>query len=604
MKRKGKGKLYNRAMQERSKAAARQEKQLDPFRWVPWVLVPLMLILYASHPTRKYYFDGVVFAANIEHGSFESLFNPHHLLYTWVFYLIHNATETALGKPIQALYLMQWFNIFLGAAGVLLIWRLLARLVADKGLALLVTLLGCLSFTYWHYATDADAYMLSLCFLLMAADRLEWIARHRAPRAGDFVYIGLIQAGSILFHQINIFWLTCVAGCLAFGVIGGSRRDRWRWWWIYFWAMATPVVAGYALVGTLVLGHTTPEGFAYWLTEYGHEGSYWVQRWQDLPLATLNGYLMVFFHRPSITPGILDYDIHLALEEGRLFKGLVKKVFGFYSLGFLFFCYLAALYNLKKYVLQYRDRALFALSWLAPYVLFQFFFMPLNYFYKLFIFVPLLAVFAWYESIEITPEKKWFKWPVFAAFVIYTAWAEPLLGGMLALFIIVFEVFRDRKALIYRWGLFILIAFLPLYNYIAGIAPEANLSNNPEVERALELQDRFREGDVLIFEGGYDYPDGWIIAALTPARVITLGELFSMSDGEREATLEAVADVGGRIWIHPNIAEGSDHLDRCAQELGVSREELLKPLKMYTCRPGFKEGGRQYMELAPAEESP
>jgi len=574
-----------------------QPQGRDRYRWIPWVLVPLMLVIYASHPTRRFYFDGVVFASIIEHGPFAALFNPHHLLYTWIFYAIERALERVKGADVHALYVMQWVNIILGAVGAGMIWRLVARLVADKGVALLVVLLGCFSFTYWHYATDADVYVISTLFLLLAADRLELVTRHRPPRAADFVHIGVANALSILFHQLNIFWLVCMAGCLVFRAVPGSRSERWRWWWIYLASVAIPVGAAYLLVGIFVLGHTSVRPFLYWITEYGHESTYWISSWTDIPLGTLNGYLMVFFHRQWIKPGILHYDLRLALEEGRIWKGIVKQIFGYYSLGFLFFCYLAALYNIRKYARQYPRRAVFVFSWLAPYALFQFFFMPMNYFYKLFVFVPLLSVFAWYESIEIRGERKWLKWSLYAAFVIFTATAEPLLAVLVSIFIVVFEIFQSRKDAIYRWGLFILVAFLALYNYVAGIEPESRLENNPEVVSALDLRDHLGSGDLLVFEGGADYPDGWIISALTPARVVTLGDVFEMSDGERDALVDRVREEGGAVYLHPNISEGTEHLRKCAVELGVSVDTLADILREYRWEDGFMQGGRTYLRL-------
>ena len=556
-----------------------------------------MFIIFASNPTRRFYFDGVVFASIIEHGPYEKLFNPHHLLYTPLFYLMHNAIQAVLGKPIQALYMLQWANIVLGTLGVLLMWRLLVRLVEDRGLALLVTLLGCFSFTYWHYTTDADVYIISTCFLLLAADRLEWIIRHREPRTSDFIAIGLLQSASILTHQLNVFWAVCVMVCLAMGVVPGSKSARWRWWWTYALSLSIPVAAAYFGIGILVLGHNTVDSFLYWITEYGHEPTYWVSSWKEIPYLTLNGYLMVFFHRYSIVHGILDYDLRQAFEEGRFFKGFIKKIFGYYSLGFLFFCYLSALYNLKKYLVEFRRRAIFLFSWLAPYVIFQLFFMPTNHFYKLFIFVPLLAVFGWFAAVDTSKELRWLKLGIFAIFIVFTIIVQPILGILVFLFVLVFEIFRDRRSHLYRWGLFILITFLPLYNYIAGIAPESELKNNPEVVTALALRDDFHDGDLLIFAGGYDYPGGWIIGALTPAKVYAIDYVYKMPDEKRERVFRDVVDSGGRVLLHPNVQENGPPLEEFAQDMGITQDQLLDMLHKYEWRPAFEEGGKEYVEM-------
>jgi len=572
------------------------------WKWVPWVLVPLIFILFASHPTRRFYFDGVLFACNIEHGVWEKLFNPHHLLYTWVMYILHNVIEAVSGREIKALFLMQWVNIFMGSLGVALFWRLLARLVEDKGLAVLVVLLGCLSFTWWHFSTDADVYIISTLFLLLAADRLEIVIRHREPSNFDFVAIGIFQTLSVLFHQLNVFWVVCVIGCLWLVKSMGPPKDRWRWWWIYAASLAIPVAVAYIGIGIFALGQKTVSEFFYWITEYGHESSYWISSWTEIPYATLNGYLMVFFHRWALGPKLLEYDLTLAIEEGRFWKGILKTVFGYYSLGLLFFIYLAALYNLKKYYIQYPKKAIFCFSWLLPYVLFQFFFMPTNYFYKLFFFVPLLAIFAWYGQILVTPEKKWLKWILFSLFIIGVAFKEPILAALVLIFAVVFEIFQSRKDLVYRWGLFILVVFLPLYNFYAGIQPEARLANNPEVVHALMLEPYFEDGDILIFEGGSDYIDGKIIQALTRVEIYTLTDLYEMESMERESLIDAVLEGGGNIYVHPNITENTEQFRLKVTESDLDAVELVGILDEYYLDEGFELDGRIFYELADTED--
>jgi len=571
------------------------------WNWIPWTLVPLIFILFASHPTRRFYFDGVMFATYIEHGPWERLFNPHHLLYTYVMYILHNFFESVSGRDIKALYMMQWINIFLGSIGVALLWRLISRLVEDKGLALLVTLLGCFSFTWWHYSTDADVYIISTLFLLLAADRLETVIRHREPSNADFVVIGIFQALSVLFHQLNVFWVFCVMGCLIYIPTMGTSRVRWRWWWIYFISFLVPVAVAYLGVGIFALGLKNPGEFVYWITEYGHESGYWVSSWKEIPYLTLNGYLMAFFHRWALGPKLLEINLIQALEEGRFWKGILKKVLGYYSIGLLFYMYLAALYNLRKYQVQYPKKAVFCFSWLLPYVVFQLFFMPTNYFYKLFIFVPLLAIFAWYGQIVVKLEKKWIKWTLFLIFILGVATRDLILAALVLLFAIVFEIFQSRKDLVYRWGLFILVTFVGLYNFYAGIMPESKLANNPEVVQALRLDEYFKSGDMLIFEGGSDYIDGRIITALTEVDLVTLTRLYEMPESEFDSIIDSHVGDGGEVYIHPNITENTAQFREKVEESGVSQEELTSILDKYYLEPGFMLDGRIFYKLAGKE---
>jgi hypothetical protein len=569
----------------------------DTRRWIPWVIVPLIFIIYALHPTKKYYFDGVVFAANIEHGNIAGLFNPHHLLYTWIFYIIHNLMVAALGFDVQAVDVMLWSNVILGAIGVGLFWTLLSRMIEDDGLALLMTLLAAFSFTWWHYSTDADVYILTTVLLLLAAIRLEWIIRHRAPRNGDFVYIGLLHAASVLTHQLNIFWIVCVAGCLIWGVVPGTRSDRLRWWWIYFLSMGIPVAACYFGIGIVLLGHATPGTFWYWITEYGHIERYWVFEPRKVIGENFNGYLKAFFHRDWLTEEILRYDLKSAWAEGRFYKGFPKVVGGHFALSFLLFCYMVAVYNMRLFAREFHKRALFAYFWLLPYVLFSLFFMPGNYYYKVFIYVPILSMFAWFALADTSREKRWLKLLLFLPVVAWSVYDEPSLGITLVLLIAAFEIFRRWKSPIFRWCMLALIVFVGLYNYVEGIRPESTLARNPEVVQAMSLQDEFLPGDVLIFQGGDDFPDGWIIMALTSAKTLTLEELYKMPQEERREEFNKVFESGGRIFVHPNITERTVELGKAARELGRTEEELLRMLLEYRWVDGFTKSGRRYIEL-------
>ncbi len=188
---------------------------------------------------------------------------------------------------------------------------------------------------------------------------------------------------------------------------------------------------------------------------------------------------------------------------------------------------------------------------------------------------------------------------MFALFVIFTAFFIPILAILVAIFIVVFEVYQHRKNELYRWGLFILVVFLALYNNISGIQPESMLEHNPEVEHALDLQEHFRDGDLLIFEGGYEYPRGWIIPALTDARVVTLGALYEMSEEERDALVVSVQLDGGRIFVHPNITDMTEQFIMNAGELGISVDAMADLLKEYTWSEGFVLDGRMFVQMTP-----
>ena len=260
---------------------------------------------------------------------------------------------------------------------------------------------------------------------------------------------------------------------------------------------------------------------------------------------------------------------------------------------------MTAIYNIRLFAREFPSRAKFAYLWLLPYVLFQIFFMPGNYYYKVFIYIPMFSMFAWIALADSSREKRWLKLLLFLPVVAWSLYDEPSLGITLVIIIAVFEIFRKWKQPIFRGFMLAMIIFIALYNYLFAILPESKLERNPEVVQALSLQDDFERGDVLIFEGGVEYPDGWIIMALTPAKTWTLEYLFNLSDSERNEIFDSVYESGGRIFVHPNITEKTVELHKAAEKIGTTVEELLRMLMDYRWEGGFINAERQYVELLP-----
>lgn len=134
------------------------------------------LLLYLLTPTANFYWDGITFALQIEKvasGSRDSslLFHQNHLLYNAAGYLLYRAAQ-ALAVPVRALDLLRIANAFAGAAAVAVLYRSAHRLTGHNKSSVLAASLLATSAVWWKLSTDADAYILSILFVLLAFDNL------------------------------------------------------------------------------------------------------------------------------------------------------------------------------------------------------------------------------------------------------------------------------------------------------------------------------------------------------------------------------------------------------------------------------------------------
>ena len=166
---------------------------------------------YAVLPTQNYYWDGVSFAQDIEQaGGFgsrsfwPSLIRPNHLLYDSVGYLAWIALR-GLGLHVRAITVLQAINMVLAAVCVFILQRTLLRLTQSAYLSTTLTLLFAFSAVFWRFATDADAYIPSVLFLVAS---FHVLCTSSKPRP---LLVGILHAGAMLIHQLAIFFFPAAA---------------------------------------------------------------------------------------------------------------------------------------------------------------------------------------------------------------------------------------------------------------------------------------------------------------------------------------------------------------------------------------------------------
>lgn len=339
-------------------------------------LALLMLGLYLGCPTKQYYWDGVAFAIDIEKTETVwswPLAHPNHLLFTLASNALHKAL-LALGLHTRALFTMQAISSFFGAATVGLMFLVLWRHTSHLFLSVTLALGLGFSATWWRFATDANAYVVSV-FLLVAC--YAYLSRVRPPHP---VMVASIHAAAMLLHQLSVFFYPVAAYCLIKRSGGVSRAG------MLTVATYTSLAAALVLpVYALTHAHAAPNvPFWSWMTYHSPDA--------------------MFSFRPLLNAWLTLQGSVRLFVGGRL-KALVPDLLG--VLGLLAF---AASVACLVLVLSSRRRALKedvrrlaggnpgqsspALIWVISYVAFLFFWLPQNTFYRLYYLPPLVLLAA------------------------------------------------------------------------------------------------------------------------------------------------------------------------------------------------------------------
>jgi hypothetical protein len=169
---------------------------------LPLILLAGVLVLYLAFPTRTFYWDGVLFALNIEsvaqhRASAALLVHPNHLLYSAFGYFLYRAV-TAFGFVLRAITVLQTANMLASVAAAAILYNLAKRITHSAETALFSLILFAFGATWWKFSTDADAYIVSILLLLLAIR----FALQEEPRLAP---AALCHFLAMLFHQLAIF---------------------------------------------------------------------------------------------------------------------------------------------------------------------------------------------------------------------------------------------------------------------------------------------------------------------------------------------------------------------------------------------------------------
>ena len=347
---------------------------------VPWVLFIGLTSVYLSFPTRNYYWDGITFAQTIENATqFKSLIHPSHLLYNAVGYIFYHLLLT-VGFSTRALTALQILNALLSGVAAVVLFFTLKSAFRSLYLAGWLTLLFGLSATWWKYSTDADAYIISVLFLLIA---FRFILPNLKPRP---VVAAVLYSLSMCFHELAIFFGPVIIAGLLFR--HESIRQKLRSLILFAFVSLVLTTSAYFYCFSVATHTVDLRSFFRWLTYYSPDASFTFNIWNDLGY-TIRGQFRLFLSgRLKLLQGLINPFI------GALIGLLVIDVALLFYLVFRSFRFEA------QSPKSPRGRSLLIVSsvWALIYLVFLFVWLPQNTFYRLFYLpalIVLVGLFAW-----------------------------------------------------------------------------------------------------------------------------------------------------------------------------------------------------------------
>ena len=161
----------------------------------------VLAFIYVLLPNSNHLADSYGYGASVKYG--EDLFQPHHLLYTGLNYLLYQPF-VMLFPALDALRFMQLLNALFSIASLFLLMRMLI----SKGLngvhaGWLTFAVGC-SFSVMRFSVEAEVYIVPIFFSLLSSFYYQRYLYSK--RSLNAFYGGLMASLACLFHQIHLFW--------------------------------------------------------------------------------------------------------------------------------------------------------------------------------------------------------------------------------------------------------------------------------------------------------------------------------------------------------------------------------------------------------------
>jgi hypothetical protein len=497
----------------------------DRARLFSWAIPLAILLVYLCFPTRQYFFDGVDFAWTIENAPAldASLIHPNHLFYEGFGYLIYKAVRGA-GIEARALTVLQVTNSILGALCALVLFRTLRLSLRSLYLAGALTLLFAFSATWWKFATDADAYIPSVLFILASFHLITPAGKSRPFR------LALLFSLAMCFHQLAVIFFPV----LALGVyLQTSERPLKEGLpeVLKFGAASFVLTFGtYYYFFYVATGSLNLHRLFRWMTSFSPDASFSFDAASNLSY-TLRGFTRLFFGgrfnllRGLFNPLTIALLALLAILAALLFILLIRHAKD-----------LRPRWKRASASLRGERRLLLLCAvWVLSYTAFLFVWLPQHTFYRLF-YLPALIQLA----------------------------GLLMAGG------------ERRVPPARTYALSLAVAVMGLSNFLFLIFPYAHVQKYPPLAMALEMNQVWPRGTVVYY--ALTNADASLFRYFNPP---TLWKEFDVRrTGELESELRNIYSMGRTAWLEVtaieqllSTTEGADWLK--AHALEPSRRELV-----------------------------
>ncbi len=493
-----------------------------------WIVILFVFLIYLLYPTRNFYWDGIYFSQVIEDARElnVSLLHPNHLFYNVIGYLAYQ-TAYILGWQVRAVYVLEFISSIFGAASATVFFLILKRSLDATYLSLTLTALFAFSATWWKFSTDADAYIPSVFFLLIG---FYLLLPNQPPRP---LLVALAHSSAMFLHELAVLFFPVAVLGIVFQTVSLERRKQISLVLQYSLTAFLLTFGTFCLSFYLLTGSFDLKSFIGWLTSYSPDIGFTLDLWKNL-LLTLRGNLRLFFDGRFNFFEFNLLNIFLLIFLGAVFIALAVKVAR--SLNDIKAIWKAA----TKREFYRSPVTLLCAVWISTYLIFLFFFIPGNTFYRLFYFPALVLLFG-----------------------MLLASSEALRTG------------------IRQWRAALLIAVVALSNFLFFIRPYSQVRKNTPLWLALEANRIWSDKTMIYYKTSNS--DNTLVRYFNPATVWKPLEATIVEDSEKE--LRNIYSDGRSIWIETTAI---DSLMSSAQTAEWLAEHSNKQAEMELTDPAYK----------------
>ena len=484
-----------------------------------WIVFFFTLIIYLAFPTKNYYWDGIGFAGIIEAAPElnSTLFHPNHLFYNVVGFIAFQAAKS-LGWQIRAIDVLQILNCIFGALSAVVFFRILKSLFRSRYLSLVLTLFFAFSATWWKFSTDADAYVPSVLFLLIS---FYLLLPSRAPRP---FLIALTHSFAMFFHQLAIFFFPVIILGLFLQNASVEFQKRVALVLKYGLTAFALTFGTFCFSFYLLTGGFDTGNFVRWLTFYTPDIGFVFNAAKSFSL-TVQGNTRLFvdgrFNFLVLNPFTTVLAIILIISLLVLIFKIIRNPKDV----------ITVFQTVREPEFYKHPVTLLAVTWILPYLVFLFFFIPGNTFYRLFYF--------------------------------------PALILLIGLFLNSTGVFKtDRR----QWRAMLLVVVIGLANFLFFIRPYSQVRQNTPLALALEMNHLWNEKTVVYYD--FLSSDSNLVKYFNPST--TWKPLNSITTAELETELQNIYANGNTVWVETTAIDKLNSAPETAQWLKENLNEQRK----------------------------